>query len=402
MRLTATLILATLLATPVLAQDPNLLLYEGFDYTISETLSDNVLQGKIPPPVNSLPSVTWNKAGSPTPVEGADPATDRHRVIADSFSYPGLEAPSGGRLDLPLVQNGNTTKISLPGGPYNHNSANQSVFFSFALTLKSFFFVDDGLGAGQAGDDVGNFAMQKGAILAGFTASSGVGAGMTGANVYAGQLRARREVDVNGVQSGKYQLGFMKNNLSGNVATWDITQSFAVDDLLLIVGEYQFNADGDENTVTDDAVRLWINPIPGEAAPVENVFSNTGFDVSTSGGASQSNAAAFYIQTRTSSPPQVGAFELDELRIGTTYASVTPAGSAFEGDVDGDGLVDGTDFLLWQRGLSPGGLTDGDLQIWKDNFPTAVAAAGTVPEPSTWALGALAALAIGMRRRFAA
>lgn len=89
------------------------------------------------------------------------------------------------------------------------------------------------------------------------------------------------------------------------------------------------------------------------------------------------------------------------------------------GDYDGDGRVDGTDFLLWQRTLGAevepdgsaadgdeSGLVDaGDLVVWKDNFGTGPQASldvesQAVPEPAAWtaalvALGALAA----MRRR---
>jgi hypothetical protein len=388
MRVFATTLLLALVAAPALAQDPDLLLYEGFDYTISETLSDNVLQGKIPTGYSNA----WNKTGAPAPPAIGD---DLQRVIADSFTYPGLAAPTGGRVQVPRDQNGNITRITIPGAPYNPGNAS-SIFFSFTMKLTSWATIDDGFDTGQAG----NATQQAGILLGGMTASTA--GGMSGANVYAGQLRIRREVDESGVQSNKYQFGFHKNNLSGGVATWDTTQSFAVDDLVLVVGEYQFNADGDDNTVTDDAVRLWINPIPGEAAGAENIFSNAGYDVSTAGGAGQSNASGFWFRSNlTAANP--GDIEFDELRIGKTYASVTPAASVgANGDFNGDTIVDGADFLMWQRGESTNGLIDGDLQEWKDNFPASVAVATSVPEPSAWALGAIAALALGIRRRFVA
>ena len=75
-------------------------------------------------------------------------------------------------------------------------------------------------------------------------------------------------------------------------------------------------------------------------------------------------------------------------------------------DFDGNDIVDGTDFLIWQRDVGSGTLqTQGDangdgavngadLQIWRDAFrPAGVAsAAGAVPEPSAFALA-------GLRRR---
>lgn len=73
-----------------------------------------------------------------------------------------------------------------------------------------------------------------------------------------------------------------------------------------------------------------------------------------------------------------------------------------DGDFNGDTIVDGHDFLAWQRGESPNGLDAGDLQEWEDNFPASVPAITAIPEPSTWALCALAAGAIALRRRIVA
>lgn len=65
-----------------------------------------------------------------------------------------------------------------------------------------------------------------------------------------------------------------------------------------------------------------------------------------------------------------------------------------EGDFNEDGLVDGTDFLWWQRGLSPEPLSDTDLGKWEAGFPNASAAAHTVPEPgvASMLIGALVAV----------
>jgi hypothetical protein len=80
--------------------------------------------------------------------------------------------------------------------------------------------------------------------------------------------------------------------------------------------------------------------------------------------------------------------------------SLTLAGSP--GDQDGNGIVDGNDFLLIQRGLGST-TTPATLQEWKDNFGAgaAGAVAGTVPEPATLIVAASAALAgaLAARRR---
>jgi hypothetical protein len=57
--------------------------------------------------------------------------------------------------------------------------------------------------------------------------------------------------------------------------------------------------------------------------------------------------------------------------------------AALQGDFDGDGDVDGGDFLRWQRGDSPNPLSVGDLNVWKANFGasgSSAASTTSVPE----------------------
>jgi 2',3'-cyclic-nucleotide 2'-phosphodiesterase/3'-nucleotidase/5'-nucleotidase len=73
-----------------------------------------------------------------------------------------------------------------------------------------------------------------------------------------------------------------------------------------------------------------------------------------------------------------------------------------KGDFDGDGDVDGHDFLLWQRGGSETPLSASDLADWQVNFGSSdplAAAATAVPEPTTWALVIGAAACCCCRRR---
>ncbi|MDZ4657670.1 MAG: hypothetical protein SH868_08830 [Bythopirellula sp.] len=68
------------------------------------------------------------------------------------------------------------------------------------------------------------------------------------------------------------------------------------------------------------------------------------------------------------------------------------------GDFDGDGDIDGRDFLAWQRGESPDPFSAGDLAEWKANYgPGPLAASVAVPEPKSSLL--LAGLLLLVRTR---
>jgi hypothetical protein len=69
--------------------------------------------------------------------------------------------------------------------------------------------------------------------------------------------------------------------------------------------------------------------------------------------------------------------------------------SGLAGDFDGDGDVDGRDFLAWQRGQSPRPLGAGNLALWKHHYHDSGAmisstAPMAVPEPSSLAMLLLA------------
>jgi hypothetical protein len=83
---------------------------------------------------------------------------------------------------------------------------------------------------------------------------------------------------------------------------------------------------------------------------------------------------------------------VDNIRFNGPFTT-PPAG----GDFDGNGVVDGHDFLIWQRGESPGGVIPEDLAEWIANFPQAGVAAG--PEPAGAALVGAVALGWAARRR---
>lgn len=70
-------------------------------------------------------------------------------------------------------------------------------------------------------------------------------------------------------------------------------------------------------------------------------------------------------------------------------------GTTLPGDFNGDGEVDGDDFLQWQRGETDPPLDSDDLQDWRSNYGTPPATVRAVPEPSTAGLLGLSLLAAG-------
>jgi hypothetical protein len=77
--------------------------------------------------------------------------------------------------------------------------------------------------------------------------------------------------------------------------------------------------------------------------------------------------------------------------------------SGLAGDFDGDGDVDGRDFLAWQRGESPRPWGAGNLALWRQNYRESAAeisstAPMTVPEPNSMAMFLLAAGSLSRKR----
>jgi hypothetical protein len=97
--------------------------------------------------------------------------------------------------------------------------------------------------------------------------------------------------------------------------------------------------------------------------------------------------------------------------------ALTVSGAIQDADFDNNGVVDGRDFLLWQRGAGTtsgavngngdangdGAVNAADLTIWKNLFGTAAAStsAAAVPEPLAigLALPGLVCCACRLRRR---
>lgn len=192
---------------------------------------------------------------------------------AGSLTYPGL-APSAG----------NKVKFDGSGTDYYTNFASQttgSIYRSFVLNVSSL---------GTLATTGGYF---NGFIQAASTTSFG------------GAVWARLSTT-----AGKYNVGV--STRSNSAVTWlatDLTPGIPC----FIVVAYDINAG-----VGDDVSRIWLNTAAiGAAEPPANATSVPGTDLS--------GVARVFL--RQDNPTNTAFIEFDELRIGTTWASVTP-GSA--------------------------------------------------------------------------
>lgn len=86
------------------------------------------------------------------------------------------------------------------------------------------------------------------------------------------------------------------------------------------------------------------------------------------------------------------AFDNISLRLVDTVTTIP-------GDFNGDTLVDGRDFLAWQRGESPDPLSAADLAEWQGAYNGGALSAVSVPEPTSAGLLLLALSSLLMAKR---
>ncbi|MCD9853451.1 T9SS type A sorting domain-containing protein [Epilithonimonas sp. JDS] len=199
-------------------------------------------------------------------------AGDDLAVTAGSLSYSGLAASAG-------------NKVAFDGAGIDAAKAftqqtSGTVYYSFLLNVSSLGSLNTtgGYLTGLNEGTTTNF----GATV--WTRSSGVG----------------------------YNIGINPRTTVANTAWSSSVQT--VGTTVLVVISYQIVA-GSSN----DVVKMWINPTPGGTEPAATLSAtNTGTDLL--------NLNRIFIrQDATTTTPFV---EMDELRVGTTWASVTPAGSS--------------------------------------------------------------------------
>jgi hypothetical protein len=195
----------------------------------------------------------------------------------NSLSFPGLPASIGNRLAL------------VAGNAEDINKAVTGItgigYFSFLLKVS---------------DTIGLSTNANGDYFIGFGATSG--ASIT-------NLAARTFVKK--ASGNKFQLGIL-NTTGGTVAPTFGTSLYEIGTTIFVVVKL-------DNTVSPIVASMYVNPLPGAAQPAASVTNNQGTS-------SLSNFASVYIRQHGTAASGTGNLQIDELRIGATWADVTPAG----------------------------------------------------------------------------
>ena len=197
----------------------------------------------------------------------------------NSLSYAGLQASAGNRIELNSAWSEDINKpIVIPG---------TTGYFSFLLNVLN----TTGLTA------AGNY-------FVGFAASSGP----TNVTIFFPRLYIKL-----GATPNTFQLGIL-NTSGGTVTISYAPTEYALNTTLFVVAKATATAVGSPITAS-----LWVNPIPGAAEPAAVVTNASG----TSFWAATGIQSIFLRQSAGT-----GNYEIDEIRVGETWASVTPGSAA--------------------------------------------------------------------------
>jgi len=241
--------------------------YDPFDYPVGANLAGNTNANWL----------SWADIGTDTPGPYVT-------IRSNSLVVPGLAGTVGNSIQFGGL--GKSVRFSLPtGGPITDGT----LYYSFATQV-----IDT------------NGLRDSGIFVAGFNNTPGPQPNqptVIGTRVY---LRC--------TASG-FNIGVSKNSSISSEWVWD-SRTFNTNDTLFLVGSYTFNP----ASTNDDVVKLWINPdfntFGSGVAPAPSIVASNGTDIS-----GYKIASFIFVQRSASQPALMYA---DELRIGRTWADVTP------------------------------------------------------------------------------
>lgn len=204
------------------------------------------------------------------------------QVVAGSLSYPGLPASTGKKV---VVLNGpNYIDPGMDISPVTATPGT-SVFYSAIINVTN------------SGNTTGDYIMHV----------CSAGQGST-------DFHSRLFIRQHSGGSGGYNLGIRNHN--GDEIQWETIER-PVNVPVFVVVSYDF-VEGDSNDVS----RLWVNPPLGEETPPTPTLTTVaaGTDLASVG----------RINLRQGSASSSLVVEVDEIRVGTTWQSVTPQAASVQ------------------------------------------------------------------------
>ncbi len=257
----------------------------GTSYTPGETLAG---QSRAPNPGEAVQS--WWEYGPS--ISGGTTATNQPVIASGDLSYPGLFSEVDGR-SAAFGGNGDSALMNLTTPSAGITSG--TVYYSFVVQLTDLSNLDT-----------------NGTYFAAFCNLQSHDHGIGTPNSVAARVMVRSD-GAGGFNIGLEQGG--NNNPSGFNTAWDAT-SFTTSDTLFIVVSYtlQGTAQG-----TDDFANLWVNP---DGSTFGNA-SAPDVDLTSSGSSKDiARIASFVLLDQADNEP---SGLIDDLRIGLTWADVTPS-----------------------------------------------------------------------------
>lgn len=234
--------------------------------------------------------LTWYQVGAGAPAA---------KIASGNLSISGLASSSGNSLSItPLGSAGSTWTYSRFGLDSSGTLyTDGTLYYSMAMRVA----------------DLGSTLQAAGGFIAAFNSSAGASSGNTVSTGLLGRT-VLRPVTFGDASAG-FQIGVQKQGNASDMVYYT-DQAFMTSDTVFLVVSYTFNGGSQ-----DDVASMWINPSSGTfgavSAPTPTLFTTTAVNDGT-----QLGSFLFFQRSSALNPNEV---IFDELRMGTSWADVTPA-----------------------------------------------------------------------------
>jgi hypothetical protein len=213
---------------------------------------------------------------------GSTSTTIQPTIAAGNLNISGLAASSGN--SVAFGGNGNTARLAL-----GSTTSAGTIYYSLAVQLTGIASLNT-----------------SGVFWAGF--NNAAAASTSSPSVVGSKLYTR-------ATAGGFNVGISKSSTSAADIAWDSADVLTTSSVIFLVGSYTFNT----STGSDDVAQLWVNPsstsFGAGSAPTSTLTDSANTDLGA-------NILSFVLADRSAAEPSAGA--IDELRIGTSWADVTP------------------------------------------------------------------------------